>query len=146
MPCVTFSRAPAETAAALWRGGATRILTSFVEEPRPEAEVDVSLEDGSVSAHVDEPGDVSAGARFFDAKKRDRGWATKVTRRSHTLGALVVLDVTTTEPSLAGFLRTLDKGRLHIRRNGPQGRSYVFTWASGYENGTEFRVRGVLER
>jgi hypothetical protein len=110
-------------------------------------EVDVLRDEGILPLipPIKDPGD-EGGARFFDAKKRDRGWAAKVTRRSQALGRLVVLDVITTEPSLAGFLRTLDKGKLHIRRSGPSGGSYVFAWASGYENGTEIRVRGVLER
>ncbi len=89
--------------------------------------------------------DEAGGARFFDAKKRDVGWAGKVTRRTPTLGGLTVLDVTTSEPSLASFLRTLDKGRLLVRRTDASGESFTFLWASGYENGPEIRVRGVLE-
>jgi len=88
--------------------------------------------------------DPAQGARFFDAKKRDRGWAVKVTQRPQLVGGLVVLDVTTTEPSLASFLRTLDKGALRVQRTGDARASYSFRWASGYQNGEEIRIRGVL--
>jgi hypothetical protein len=84
------------------------------------------------------------GARFFDAKKRDRGWAAKVVRRTAAQGRLIVLDVTSLEAPLASFLRTLDKGRLRVQRPGAAGESYNFEWASGYDNGGEIRVRGVL--
>jgi hypothetical protein len=57
---------------------------------------------------------VPDGARFFDEKKRDLGWATKVFKRDPSLGGLTVLDVTTAEPALALFLRSLDKGRLFV--------------------------------
>jgi hypothetical protein len=86
------------------------------------------------------------GARFFDEKKRDLGWAAKVSKRDHlTLGGLTVLDITTAEPSLAMFLRSLDKGRLFVQPTAVMGESFAFTWASGYANGQEIRVQGVLE-
>jgi hypothetical protein len=86
------------------------------------------------------------GARFFDEKKRDLGWAAKVSKRNHpTLGGLTVLDIATAEPSLAMFLRSLDKGRLFVRPTDVLGESFAFAWASGYANGQEIRVQGVLE-
>src|SRR4051794_33833982 len=85
------------------------------------------------------------GARFFDGKKRDRGWAAKVTRRPQVVGTLVVLDVATVEPSLASFLRTLDKAALRVQRTGAPRTSYSFRWASGYQNGDEIRIRGILD-
>ena len=87
-----------------------------------------------------------AGARFFDGKKRDLGWAASVSKRNRALGGLTVLDVTTSEPSLAGFLRTLDKARLLVQCTGSCAESYAFEWASGYVNGAEFRIQGKLER
>jgi hypothetical protein len=84
------------------------------------------------------------GARFFDENKRDRGWAKKVTRRAHNIGKLTVLDVTTTEASLADFLVGLDKGGLRVQCTDVSGESYVFAWASGYENGAQIRIQGVL--
>jgi hypothetical protein len=84
------------------------------------------------------------GARFFDENKRDRGWASRVTRRAHTVGRLIVLDVTTTEPSLASFLTSLDKSSLRVQCTDTSGESYTFKWASGYENGAQIRVQGVL--
>jgi hypothetical protein len=88
----------------------------------------------------------SDGARFFDEKKRDLGWAAKVSKRNHlTLGGLTVLDIATAEPSLALFLRSLDKGKLFVRSTDVLGESFAFAWASGYANGQEIRVQGVLE-
>ena len=86
-----------------------------------------------------------AGARFFDRKRRDLGWATKVSRRKPSLGGLTVLDVTTCEPSLASCLVTLDKVRLFVTSGDVLGESYAFAWASGYANGHEIRIQGMLE-
>ena len=89
---------------------------------------------------------VRDGARFFDEKKRDLGWAGKVSKRNHpTLGGLTVLDIGTADPSLAMFLRSLDKGRLFVHPTDVLGESFAFTWASGYANGQDIRVQGVLE-
>jgi hypothetical protein len=88
---------------------------------------------------------VRDGARFFDEKKRDLGWAAKVSKRDPSLGGLTVLDIVTAEPSLAMFLRSLDKGRLFVRPTDVLGESFAFTWASGYANGQNIRVQGVLE-
>jgi hypothetical protein len=86
------------------------------------------------------------GARFFDEKKRDLGWAGKVSKRNHpTLGGLTVLDIATADPSLALFLRSLDKGRLFVQPTAVLGESFAFAWASGYANGQEIRVQGVLD-
>jgi hypothetical protein len=88
---------------------------------------------------------VSDGARFFDEKRRDLGCATKVFRRSSGLGGLTVLDVATAEPLLALFLRSLDKRPLFVQSTDLSGESLAFAWASGYANGQEIRVQGVLE-
>jgi hypothetical protein len=87
----------------------------------------------------------SDGARFFDEKKRDLGWAAKVSKRNPGLGGLTVLDVGTADPSLAMYLRSLDKGRLFVHPTDVLGESFAFAWASGYANGSEIRVQGILE-
>jgi len=56
------------------------------------------------------------GARFFDAQKRDRGRASKVV-----------------------------KSPLRVQQTDVEGESYVFAWASGYENGATVRIQGVLQ-
>jgi hypothetical protein len=88
---------------------------------------------------------VRDGARFFDEKKRDLGWAGKVSKRNPGLGGLTVLDIATADPLLAMFLRSLDKGRLFVRPTDVLGESFAFAWASGYANGQDIRVQGVLE-
>jgi hypothetical protein len=85
-----------------------------------------------------------SGARFFDENKEDRGWAKKVTMRAHSFGRLTILDVTTTEPLLATFLTRLDRAKLHVQCTDTVGASYTFAWASGYENGPQIRIQGVL--
>jgi hypothetical protein len=85
------------------------------------------------------------GARFYDHNRRDLGWAARVAKRPPALGGLTVLDVMTAEPVLAAYLRALDKARLVVRCDGVDGASYRFAWASGYANGNEIRVQGVLE-
>jgi hypothetical protein len=85
------------------------------------------------------------GARFFDEKRREIGRAAGVAKRPPALGGLTTLDVTTAEPLLAAHLRMLDKTRLFVRWDGVGGTSYQFAWASGYANGNDIRVQGVLE-
>jgi hypothetical protein len=85
-----------------------------------------------------------SGARFFDEDKHDRGWATKVTKRAHPIGRLTILDVVTKEPPLANFLTALDRKGLRVQYTDISGVSYTFAWASGYENGTQIRIQGVL--
>jgi len=84
------------------------------------------------------------GARFFDSRKRDLGWATRVSQRKPSLGGLTVLDVTTSEPSLTSSLVTLDKARLFVTSLDVEGGGWDFMWASGYANGREIRIQGVL--
>ena len=88
--------------------------------------------------------DLTSGARFFDENKRDRGRAKQVTQRAHAMGRLTVLDVVTAEPSLASFLSSLDRSGLRVESEKLDGISYKFEWASGYENGTQIRIQGVL--
>ena len=85
------------------------------------------------------------GTRFFDEMKRDRGWASQVTRRVRRVDGLTTLDVTTEDSRLAMFLRSLDRSRLRVQNADGEGESYTFEWASGYENGSRVRVQGMLE-
>lgn len=91
------------------------------------------------------PAETSVGARFFDRERRDLGWAARVAKRPPALGGLTALDVMFAEPVLAANLRCLDKSRLVVRCDGLDGASYRFTWASGYANGNDIRIQGVLE-
>ena len=88
--------------------------------------------------------DSTGGARFFDENKRDRGWAKSVIRRANAVGRLIVLDVVTTEASLASFLTGLDKSVLRVQYTDLEGQCFSFAWASGYSNGTGIRVQGIL--
>jgi hypothetical protein len=81
----------------------------------------------------------------LDEKKRDLGWAGKVSKRDPSLGGLTVLDVATADPLLAIYLRSLDKGKLFVNSGDAAGQSYAFAWASGYANGQDIRIQGVLE-
>jgi hypothetical protein len=92
-----------------------------------------------------ESAEAPAGARFFDHKSHDLGWAARVAKRLPALGGLTVLDVMTAEPVLAAHLRSLDRGKLLVHCDGSGGASYRFVWASGYANGNDIRVQGVLE-
>lgn len=91
------------------------------------------------------PAEVPVGARFFDRKSRDLGWAFSVSKRSPLVGTLTILDVTTTETALTDSLVTLDNARLVVQGKDPSAPSYRFAWASGYANGRSIRIQGVLE-
>ena len=83
------------------------------------------------------------GARFFD-RDGERGWAAKVVRREGAPGALVRLDVTTTDAGLKSFLASLDRSPLRVQQTGEEGTTYAFAWASGYDNGSTIRIQGIL--
>ena len=84
------------------------------------------------------------GARFFDEHQRDRGWADNVVRRERSLGRMVVLDVTSSDAALLRFLGALDRSPLRVEHPAGAGETYMFVWASGYDNGPTVRVQGVL--
>ena len=86
-----------------------------------------------------------SGARFFDENRRDRGWASRVTKRGQALSPLTVLEVIDPEPELAEYLGLLDGNRLLVQYTDDEGMSYSFRWASGYPNGKSVRIQGVLE-
>ncbi len=83
------------------------------------------------------------GARFLD-RREERGWAAKVFRHDRAPGAMVRLDVTTTDAALKSFLGSLDRAPLRVVRTGEEGTTYAFAWASGYDNGPTIRIQGVL--
>jgi len=83
------------------------------------------------------------GARFFEKGGRELGWATAVTKRASMVSTLTVFDVVGADPALARSLSFLD--RAHLRIEGSDGSSYKFRWASGYGNGQDLRIQGVLE-
>ncbi len=85
-----------------------------------------------------------SGARFFDHSGRDLGWASKVSQRSPLVGNLTVLDVTTTDVGLAASLVNLDRDRLSVKSGDALGESFTFLWASGYANGPQIRIQGML--
>ena len=87
----------------------------------------------------------ASGANFFDAQKRHRGSATLVTKRVPALSGLTVIDVVGADVPLTEFLARLDRSRLLVQRPSDGGTMYSFRWASGYTNGAEVRIQGMLE-
>lgn len=85
------------------------------------------------------------GARFFDKSKQDLGRAVQVKTRIRSGSTLTVLDVSGAEPQLARSLTLLDRSRLRIHCEDAARTCYVFRWASGYNNGSDVRIQGVLE-
>ncbi len=88
---------------------------------------------------------MSAGARFFDEKNNELGWAADVEERVHLLGSLTVLDIKGPDAALAEILACLDHKGLVVKRAAEASpAAYRFKWASGYRNGTGVRLRGML--
>ena len=86
------------------------------------------------------------GARFYAKGKQDLGRAAQVTARAPRSGStLTVFDVIGAEPALARALSFLDQGALRIHCENDLRTCYVFRWASGYGNGTDVRIQGILE-
>jgi hypothetical protein len=90
------------------------------------------------------PGGTS-GARFFDEASRDIGWASSVTQRIRAGSMLTTFDVVGAEPDLARRLGFWDRRRLRIKYGDLAGTTFQFRWASGYGNGPDVRLQGVLE-
>jgi hypothetical protein len=87
---------------------------------------------------------VGARTGFYDERKRFLGSATLVSKRMRAVSDLTVIDVVGADASLASFLSHLDKSRLLVQE--PTGETlFSFRWASGYVNGSDIRVQGVLE-
>lgn len=86
------------------------------------------------------------GARFYAKGKQDLGRAAQVTARAPRNGStLTVFDVVGAEPALSRALSFLDQGALRIHCEDELRTCYVFRWASGYGNGADLRVQGLLE-
>jgi hypothetical protein len=85
------------------------------------------------------------GARFFDKGRQDLGRAVRLTTRHRAGSTLTVFDVAGAEPALARALVLFDRGRLRIHCEDAARTCYVFRWASGYANGPDVRLQGVLE-
>jgi hypothetical protein len=85
------------------------------------------------------------GAGFYDGRKTFQGEASLVSRRNRALSELTVLDVVGADPMLASYLAHLDRSRLFIRDRITGDALFTFRWASGYVNGSDIRVQGVLD-
>lgn len=84
------------------------------------------------------------GTGFLDDRKRFRGSATLVSKRKRGLSDLTIIDVVGADAGLAEFLVHLDRSRIVIQGSGGDA-LFTFRWASGYVNGLDIRVQGVLE-
>ena len=86
------------------------------------------------------------GARFYVKGKQDLGRAAQLTVRAPRNGsALTIFDVVGAEPALARALSFLDQATLRIHCEDEVRTCYVFRWASGYGNGADVRIQGMLE-
>jgi len=87
----------------------------------------------------------AAGAGFYDGRKTFQGEASLVSKRNRALSELTVIDVVGADPRLASYLTHLDRARLVIRDRVSGDTLFTFRWASGYVNGPDVRVQGVLD-
>jgi hypothetical protein len=85
------------------------------------------------------------GAGFYDARKAFRGEASFVSKRARALSELTVIDVVGADADLTSYLAHLDHGRLIVRDRASGASLYTFLWASGYVNGSDIRIQGVLD-
>jgi hypothetical protein len=85
-----------------------------------------------------------AAARFFDEASRELGWARSVTQRVRPGSMLTTFDIVGAEPELARRLELWDRRKLRIKYADLLGTTYQFRWASGYGNGADIRIQGVL--
>jgi hypothetical protein len=85
------------------------------------------------------------GAGFYDSGKIFRGRATLVSKRNRALSDLTVIDVVGADAGLTSYLAHLDKSRLVVRDGASGDALFSFRWASGYVNGNDIRIQGVLE-
>jgi len=96
-----------------------------------------------VTDNVQSPG--AAGAGFYDGRRTFQGEATLVSKRNRALSELTVVDVVGADPRLASYLTHLDRARLVIRDRVSGDTLFTFRWASGYVNGSDVRIQGVLD-
>ena len=88
----------------------------------------------------------TAGTDFFDSQKTFRGCATLVTKRSHAQSDLTVIDVVGADATLTAFLSGLVRSSLVVREPGGGDTLFNFQWASGFVNGTDIKIQGILDR
>jgi hypothetical protein len=86
-----------------------------------------------------------AGIGFYDARRNFQGEASLVSKRKRALSDLTMIDVVGADPRLAIYLTHLDRTRLIIRDRATGDTLFNFRWASGYVNGPDVRIQGVLE-
>lgn len=84
------------------------------------------------------------GAGFYDARKAFRGEAAFVSKRNRALSELTVIDVVGADAPLTIYLTHLDHSPLVVRDQ-VGGALFTFLWASGYVNGSDIRIQGVLD-
>jgi hypothetical protein len=82
---------------------------------------------------------------FFDNKKKYRGSARVVTPRPPAVSGLTVMDVVGADPDLVAFLTYLDRRGLMVQHPNTGDALFTFRWASGYQNGSDLKVQGMLE-
>ena len=72
--------------------------------------------------------------------------ASLVTKRSRAQSDLTVIDVVGADARLTAFLSQLVRSSLVVQE--PDGGSTLFSfqWASGFVNGPDIRIQGLLER
>ncbi len=86
------------------------------------------------------------GTGFFDGQKKFRGWASLVTKRSRAQSDLTVLDVVGADPGLTAFLAQLVRGSLLVKEPDNGDTLFEFQWASGFVNGKDIKIQGILDR
>jgi hypothetical protein len=96
-----------------------------------------------VTDNLQTPG--ATGAGFYDARRTFQGEATFISKRNRALSELTVIDVVGADPRLASYLSHLDRGRLVVRDRASGDTLFTFRWASGYVNGPDVRIQGVLD-
>lgn len=85
------------------------------------------------------------GTGFFDAQKKFRGWAKLVTKRSRAQSDLTVIDVVGADAGLTAFLAQLVRGSLVVQEPAGGDTLFNFQWASGFVNGKDIKIQGMLE-
>ena len=88
----------------------------------------------------------TAGTVFFDSQRKFRGCASLVTKRSRAQSDLTVIDVVGADAGLTAFLSRLVRSSLVVREPGSGDTLFNFQWASGFVNGTDIKIQGILDR
>jgi len=88
----------------------------------------------------------TAGTVFFDSQKKFRGCASLVSKRGRAQSDLTVIDVVGADAGLTAFLSQLVRGGLVVREPGSGDTLFKFQWASGFVNGQDINIQGILDR